>query len=627
MSGQLLMIAIGPVQDFIAQARRTRDLWHGSHLLSELSRYTARMLAEGGAELIFPALEAGHVELEYTADPWRNEDRTQPALNIANVILAHVKGDAATAETLARTARDELFRFWHDEVAGAVQKKVSAKNGDPGLLQKGTEDVWDEQIDSLLEFVAAWDAVGDGPGSYKAARDRLARAIAGRKNLRDFEQWHVPRPGAPKSSLDGARVSMLAKDRASKLFRTYRIEGQEQLDAVGLVKRCGGKPEQFVPLTNIALASWLKAAAEDPKAARELGSLRKACRETAGLEGLGYVWRNLPGLDPFRHDAALLLQSRWKPLLEKELGFSDWRVWTKDHLRRLLAAMSEPFPYVACLVADGDFMGKTIDALADDAAGMERHRAFSKKLSEFANVARDIVEQDHMGSLVYSGGDDVLAFLSLPEALGCAEDLRRGFEKLMEDAVPAGAVPADTKPPSLSVGIGIGHVQESMGELLELGRRAEKLAKGGDIENEEARRNALAIILDKRSGGVRKWRAQWPDDPAKTLSADVKALRDSLSTRKVYQIAETLARLPAPGRVGAGENWSLVLVSEVMRLLKRAGEGELAPVDVGLALDVGEPYDVLYHRLSAWIDRVLIARFIVGSLPSAKAGVAKEVPA
>jgi len=31
MSHTLLLVAIGPVQQFIGQARRMRDLWFGSH--------------------------------------------------------------------------------------------------------------------------------------------------------------------------------------------------------------------------------------------------------------------------------------------------------------------------------------------------------------------------------------------------------------------------------------------------------------------------------------------------------------------------------------------------------------------------------------------------------------------
>ena len=41
MSNYLFLYTIGPVQSFIAQARKTQDLWCGSTLLSELSRETA----------------------------------------------------------------------------------------------------------------------------------------------------------------------------------------------------------------------------------------------------------------------------------------------------------------------------------------------------------------------------------------------------------------------------------------------------------------------------------------------------------------------------------------------------------------------------------------------------------
>jgi CRISPR-associated endoribonuclease Cas6 len=42
----LLSISIGPVQDFIASARRSRDLWFGSWLLSQLSKAAALAIAE-----------------------------------------------------------------------------------------------------------------------------------------------------------------------------------------------------------------------------------------------------------------------------------------------------------------------------------------------------------------------------------------------------------------------------------------------------------------------------------------------------------------------------------------------------------------------------------------------------
>lgn len=50
----LLAISIGPVQEFIATARRSRDLWFGSWLLSELSKAASKYIHENNGELIFP---------------------------------------------------------------------------------------------------------------------------------------------------------------------------------------------------------------------------------------------------------------------------------------------------------------------------------------------------------------------------------------------------------------------------------------------------------------------------------------------------------------------------------------------------------------------------------------------
>ncbi|MCB0255752.1 MAG: type III-B CRISPR-associated protein Cas10/Cmr2, partial [Anaerolineae bacterium] len=50
----LFQCAIGPVQEFIATARRSRDLWYGSWLLSELSKAAAKAVIDGGGKLIFP---------------------------------------------------------------------------------------------------------------------------------------------------------------------------------------------------------------------------------------------------------------------------------------------------------------------------------------------------------------------------------------------------------------------------------------------------------------------------------------------------------------------------------------------------------------------------------------------
>ena len=68
-----LKLQIGPVQDFIAQARSTRDLWSGSYLLSWLMATGVKTLsAEIGPEaVVFPNLRGQPVfDLQWRGELW-----------------------------------------------------------------------------------------------------------------------------------------------------------------------------------------------------------------------------------------------------------------------------------------------------------------------------------------------------------------------------------------------------------------------------------------------------------------------------------------------------------------------------------------------------------------------------
>lgn len=583
MTAHLLLVTLGPVQEFIAQARRTRDLWYGSHLLSELGRAAARALADGGAELIFPALKKGSAELQPCLAPLRSGGT--PPQSIANKLLAEVPS-GVEPQQLARAVRQEVMRYWREDLAAPVKAKCT------GLMPSGIDAVWSEQVDTFLEFAASWLPLGD----YAETRRRLEQAIAGRKTLRDFGPWTHGRGDVPKSSLDGARETVLRppKDRDEALARKYRIANGEQLDAIGLVKRSGGEPDQFVPVVNVALASWLNLASR--VAASELDRLHAACRSV----GIARVARtDLPGAEPFPFDASVLLPSRWRSVFEEQGFDDDAESWGRRHVRPILDKLSEPYPYVACLVADGDHMGRAIDRLESAVD----HRMFSAALAGFAGEARRLIEQVHRGALVYAGGDDLLAFLPLPEALSCADDLRKGFASAMASACKT--ISAESQP-TLSVGVGIGHVMESMGDLLALGRQAEREAKRD--------RNALAVIVDKRSGGTRSWRAPWSDDPVLALQNAAALLQARLSLRKVYEVASTLAHLPQPDEVD-GDGWARVLLLEVRRSLARVEGSALRLEDAGLALDERAGYAAMHARVRAWVARMLIARTFAQAAP------------
>jgi CRISPR-associated protein Cmr2 len=575
MTEHVLLVTLGPVQGFIAQARRTRDLWYGSHLLSELSRAAARALIHHRATLVFPALSPGDPELEPCHQLSRNTG--DPPQAIPNKLLA-LTPDGADPAAIARAVRAAVQGYWQDEIAEKVRQRCG------GLVSNDIDEVWREQVETFLEFTAAWAPADD----FAAARKAVAQAVDGRKLLRDFPAWEWQRGAVPNSSLDGARktVLRLPQARDKRLAARFRIAESENLDAVGLIKRAGGEPDQFVPTVNVAVADWLEQAQQT--APSEFQDLVAA----AGEIRLSRITSGLPCAQPFRFDASIFFPDRWNAVFEEQALSDDPQQWGTAWVSPVLEKAGTPSPYVAFLVADGDRVGKALDGLKTK----EALHQFSHRLAAFPAIARSIVEQS-LGALIYSGGDDVLAMLPVARAVDCADALRREFAKTMDTA----GLPAGTERPTLSVGIGIGHVMESMGDLLNLAREAEREAK--------KERNSLAIIVDRRSGGRRVWASPWTDDPKARLSNDASLLRGKLSNRKVYEVASILRRLPAPSTAAQGSEWAALLCGEVRRALARSGEEGMTLEEASLALSETD-YAASYAEVERWVNRLLVASFL-----------------
>jgi CRISPR-associated protein Cmr2 len=568
----VLVMKLGPIQDFITQARRTRDLWYGSRLFCDLSREVARTVRQAGATLIFP----------------HPEQLDRQDTGVANKVVALVEEAPGDAARRARQAAQEhLLRLG----LGAFDKN-------PDLVELQTREVAREQLTTFLEFHAAWAPVQGGV-DYATALDAAESALEARRALHAFSPWTQPPPAdARKSSLDGGRPSVLRRGRRQgEAWRSYRIGPREELDALGLLKRTGGQPGQFVPVPTLGLAAWTQQAAR--RCPSELAALRRAC-EAHSFPPIAP--RGLPWVDAFPFDGQLLLAERWQPYFE-EHDIQDARraaaVFGERYVRPLVRALGEPFPYVSCLVADGDHMGQTLHELARR-GGTEAHRRLSHALSVFSGEARRIVEREHRGQLVYTGGDDVLAFVCPPDAPPCARALAEAFHRAVEPALEGTGVES----PTLSVGLGMGHVMESLGELLNLGRRAERAAKA-------AGRDALALLVARHTGRERLWSAQWATAPLTRLEADLRLLEDRLPLGKVHEVEALLHHLPGPGEAADGPSWNRVLGLELHRILARAeaglDTGKLQPEDVGLERFGESSYPEAHKRLGTWVSRVLVA--------------------
>ncbi len=168
----MLMFQLGPVQDFIAQARSTRDLWSGSYLLSWLIAHAMKAISDeiGPDAIIFPNLrgngifDALHREQYY--QKWRlngengsetawermkkdKKDRLAQWLmtpTLPNRFLALVPENRA--EELARKA-EKAIRQELKAIGEAVWKWIEAENA----KQKTPENTssWKERFDKQLE--------------------------------------------------------------------------------------------------------------------------------------------------------------------------------------------------------------------------------------------------------------------------------------------------------------------------------------------------------------------------------------------------------------------------------------------------------------------------------------------
>ncbi len=526
----LLAISIGPVQDFIAAARKTNDLKAGSALLSELATIIARELKEHGT-LIFPAII---------------DKQDAP-----NKLLIELH-EGKNALQIVQNAKQEAIAHLKHEWRQASQRYESQ------LLP----ELATEQIETFLDFYAAWVPLN---GNYRAARSRVETLLAGRKALRNFPQ--IAKSGDQrKSPLDPSRDTVLLGGKPSdQMQQELGLKKSETLDAISLLKRIQGRQKSDTPSTSL-MAARLHIAPES----KEEKEYQTLAREL----GLGNDWSDL--LFPERAEAFL-----------KEKGLLD-RKQQVNKLRGETLQGKTLSPYYVILAADGDKMGKLLDAQES----ADQHRTVSKSLSEFAAEAKMIVNAAH-GYCIYAGGDDVLALLPLHTAIECAKEIAASFKHHVNGA-------------TLSVGIAIVHHLENLQVSLQFARAAEKLAK--------KERNSLAVALHTRGGAPLSLSEKWSDDPAKNWATLTEAYRSAFPpSRGVAYELQALVR-EWEKVVKEIPNWEERFRAEALRILKRkTGSGETHSEKSSESLS--DLFPKPDSELKAWetfTSKLVIARFLTG---------------
>lgn len=605
----LLAFHIGPVQDFIATARRTQDWWMGSWLLSHLSRTAIHSLPGKEESLTLPKLSPGEHDQAIASTP--------------NHFFAEITGEnpAEVAGKVEASVREEWSRI------GQVVKDRFFRTVDGAL--------WQRQVDNFLEVywvIAPYD------GSRKA-RNQAQEALEARKRLRNFRPANEPRL---KCTLCGLRQEMSARDsvpaardwwqRVVKARGQVRVkeDGNERLCAVCAVKRVAlaaeavplkGRDGHF-PSTSSVAAAPFKAALLKSNAVEEALKSHFTKLGEIGGEPQPTISTSLPRLCQLSEGSPLpseirtrLLQFdgdlfypetfREKRFLEEYPGargtildrlkkgydaseeeildafpnaVSDGISRGVGTLRNIYhVAGSHPSSYYAALMMDGDHMGRFFGQAENEPA-----QSLSQGLSQFAREqAKEVVEK-HLGRLVYAGGDDTMALLPLEEGLPGARELWQGFNQTVAKALQGSGLPKDVWP-TPSIGIALAHHTAPLDGVLLAMQRAGKSAKN------EYGRNALCVHVLKRSGEEVRVGTNWEEDgqPRVELVEDaVSYLRDGiLSMKFAYDLADEVRglgaeSLPAEARATA-----------LKRLARRHSPQ-----------DKREKAEILATKLAAWAE-------------------------
>ena len=610
MSKYLLQIHIGPMQTFIAAARRTRDLWFGSWLMSELSKAAAWGIAEQDTKnsLIFPA-------------QGRNL-APDSGLGVSNKIVAL----AVDPEKAARAAKDALEKRYDNLIVAA------------SLESKLEEAAWhraNKQLHSFLELY--WVSYPLG-GDYAQARKYADTLLAARKSSRNFKpvNWNGTR--LPKSSLDGRMETVTPKKAdnqteaqyVQQMYKQFRVRLGERLSGVDLLKRLGeiDNDKSRFPSTSHMAAILLKTRLETNKDNPAMGgkweAYLKALRaKNPEIESQEIIYHDLQLPILGRLDGALLFESRLLDFVDK----SEMRplnnklnAFLSDVLKG--AEVSEPIPYYALLVGDGDSMGKTIDALLDDHDRMdetikklekwERHQTFSKKLAAFAKSVRKIVGE-HDGAVVYAGGDDVLALLPLHTAVSCAALLAQKFQSKMEKFKDKNG-----RVPTFSAGVAMVHHLEPLEDALDLARKAEKTAKAYKKEDKGGKtseKNALAVTLNKRSGAPRTIVGHWGEIDERLSKFAHHYRQNNLPMGLAHQLRRQILHLGGQTAVKNNTTLQQVIAKEAERIIGRKERTETAAKDVVAAV---QALDHQKNTLETLSSELIIAAHIAQAQDLAK---------
>ena len=573
---------IGPVQGFVAQARRTRDFWAGSFLLSWLSGVAMAEIQRQGGIISFP-LPADNY-LDWIQGQANGEAPRQGGIpNRFKAISAEVP-EAFDGKELEQTVRAAWIalaeHIWVQDGLGMMSSTVTRQ-----IWDRQNQNFWeiswvkttDQEASSLLDQRKNWRShYPQAEGGVKCMMmdgwqelsGSLTPGLSSNKKDTELKRFWAQvrafkRSGIQTDLAENEHLCALAyiKRRFARYFETFSATLPSGLSLKGW-KLAVGMPsvsymaavhwlEKLVECASHAELSQLLTLAKEVNPARDEWDTRIQCLVNQREGKTGDYQRDVReflSLDAnmfFEHaqEKATLYGYSIKAIekLQRKIGEIQ-----KNH-----PEFDEPLsPFYAILLMDGDSLGSHMSKEANQ-------KPISTALNDFTGGVPAIVE-NHNGFLIYAGGDDVLALLPMEDALRCAAEVRKHYLASFKEAFKE-MKDEDKIPASISAAIQYVHVKTPLGIVL---GDAHHLLD--DVAKDGAGRDAVAVKVWKTGGVVLEWAQPWKialdesgqvilENLVETFKDPVKSVGDfaGFSNKFFFKIDERFALLnPRKGTKG-----------------------------------------------------------------------------
>jgi hypothetical protein len=547
MTEYVFSLGLIPVQDWIAQSRRSRDLRAGSVLLwHAMVKLLARLEREGQTR--------GTVEI-WTPEPPPAGFSALAKLSFREA-LSTPYGLPNRASGWCTASDDEAVQEWF----GALERELTATwlafrveaIAQLPRMGPGAEEAWGslkphwqayerstpQGEDLPLSLI--WSA-RPAPFPRERRKENLAAAFALFADVKRSRPAPRGTPGAavgkctqcgqreavgPTRSFESWRDWYARWAETLWVQRGYRLDAGERLCFVCLAKRLKGYEARrdFPSTGEIAARGWLERLEARPDLRDLLTQLR---RTDLGDEDLGQALYGAPASLP---EEVRALRTAIRKRIE-------------DHNREVAIPIpTAPPGYLALLAFDGDDMGRQMTA--------NPHLA-PKAMARFAVAAADVLA-DHGAESFYLAGDEGLAMVPADKALPLALALRQSFRTAFEGL----AAEEGGSQPTLSAGIAFfEHGRPMRGAILGA-RRALEAAKAKEGKD------ALGAEVETASGSRWDFTASWGEDWERVRAATERIASGGLSPGWAYDAERFLETLPTSA-------WAAELVSAARAELRR----------------------------------------------------------